>query len=281
MMGLALAAWDLAAMPRQGSFQFLPALLCLLFAFIMQIDANLVNDYFDFRKGTDNEDRLGPERACAQGWVTLKAMRRTIALTTLLACAVGLPLVLYGGWTMVAIGLFCIAGCILYTTHLSYAGWGDALVLLFFGLVPVCTTYYLQTGTVRCDTVCAAVACGVVIDTLLMVNNYRDREGDRLAGKRTLVVRVGAEASEWLYLLLGVAACLLGCVFAIQGRWCAALLPLVYLFLHIRTWKRLCRIRSGRALNTVLGENARNMFLYGLSFTLGIALDGLLRSLTP
>ncbi|MBR1468772.1 MAG: prenyltransferase, partial [Prevotella sp.] len=138
MIGSALAVSD-----AQWQVRWVPMALCFLFAFIMQIDANFINDYFDFKKGTDDELRLGPKRACAQGWVTTEAMKRAIAIVTLLACAVGLPLVVYGGWKMVVVGAFCVVFCFLYTTHLSYVGMGDVLVVLFFGIVPVTMTYYL------------------------------------------------------------------------------------------------------------------------------------------
>ena len=131
MIALAMAWRDLSEATAQEKFSIIPAVLCLLFAFIMQIDANFINDYFDFKKGTDDEFRLGPLRACAQGWVTLPAMRYAILLTTVIACLAGLPLIIYGGWAMVGIGVLCVVFCFLYTTHLSYLGLGDLLVLVF------------------------------------------------------------------------------------------------------------------------------------------------------
>ena len=268
MVALSMAWCDLSGM----GFKVLPAILCLLFAFIMQIDANLVNDYFDYRKGTDDEQRLGPKRACAQGWVTLSAMRKAIALTTAAACAVGIPLVLYGGWWMVAIGVLCVVFCFLYTTHLSYLGLGDVLVLLFFGIVPVGATYFLQTGRMTLEVFTASVACGLVIDTLLVVNNYRDRDNDRRTGKNTLVVRIGARATERLFPALGITACLLGLVYWAYGHFWAFLLPVVYLSLHLVTSERMKTIGKGFGLNKILGENARNMFIYGILLSIGFLL---------
>lgn len=268
MVALSMAWCDLSG----TGFKVLPAILCLLFAFIMQIDANLVNDYFDFRKGTDDEQRLGPKRACAQGWVTLSAMRKAIALTTAAACAVGIPLVLYGGWWMVAIGVLCVVFCFLYTTHLSYLGLGDVLVLLFFGIVPVGATYFLQTGRMTLEVFTASVACGLVIDTLLVVNNYRDRDNDRRTGKNTLVVRIGARATERLFPALGIIACLLGLVYWAYGHFWAFLLPVVYLSLHLVTSEQMKTIGKGFGLNKILGENARNMFIYGILLSIGFLL---------
>ncbi len=244
------------------SFKWVPAVLCLLFALIMQIDANLVNDYFDCVKGVDREDRLGPERACAQGWVTLPAMKIAIAITTIVACLVGLPLIYWGGMEMIGVGIACVIFCFLYTTLLSRKGMGDVLVLLFFGLVPVCATYYIQTQTLNAGIICMAVACGLVTDCLLIVNNYRDRDTDRRVGKHTLVTLIGPKATEWLYLWLGIIAVILSTI-PLEGQ--MALMGL-WLFLHYGTWKQMRRIHQGRELNKVLGNTARNIMTFGLSF---------------
>jgi 1,4-dihydroxy-2-naphthoate octaprenyltransferase len=272
MIALALAYAD--ARGYDGDvFCWPAAVLCLLFAFIMQIDANFINDFFDYVKGTDDsETRLGPERACAQGCVSIEAMKRAIALTTCLACVVGLPLVYYGGLEMIAVGLFCVAFCFLYTTHLSYMGLGDVLVLVFFGLVPVTITYYVQLHTFTLEVIVASLACGLVIDALLLVNNFRDRDTDRTAGKTTLVVRIGASATLWLYLGVGLVACVMGGVFWANGHVLAFVLPLVYLVLHVFTWLKMKRIWQGRELNKCLGETARNIFIYGALLSLGLVL---------
>ena len=195
------------------SKQWIPALLCLLFAWVMQIDSNLVNDYFDFKHGNDDETRLGPKRACAEGWITLPAMKRGITFTTLLGCAIGLPLILFGGWEMVIVGICCVIFCFLYTTCLSYLGLGDVLVLVFFGIVPVCCTYYLVVPElyhgITKEVALASIACGLVVDTLLIVNNYRDYDNDQKAGKKTLVVHIGKRNAERLYLWLGLGAILI------------------------------------------------------------------------
>ncbi len=277
MIGLALAWSDASRSPLTSRFSLLPAVLCLLFAFIMQIDANFVNDLYDYLKGTDDrETRLGPERACAQGWVSVGHMKLAIALTTLTACLVGLPLVFYGGWQLVFVGVLCVVFCFLYTTYFSYAGLGDLLVLVFFGLVPVTMTYYVQMGTVTAEALVASLACGLVIDALLFINNFRDRDTDREAGKRTIVVRIGAEASLRSYLCLGLVACLMGVVFIFHGHWCAFVLPVIYLLLHVQTYREMRQIWQGKALNRCLGETARNIFVYGLTVSIGILATHLL-----
>ena len=273
MIGLSLA-WKDAQQYAGDVFNWWAAALCLLFAFIMQIDANFINDFVDYAKGTDDrETRLGPERACTQGWVSIERMRHTIAATTVLACLVGLPLVWFGGLEMVLIGVLCVVFCFLYTTHLSYMGLGDVLVLVFFGIVPVCVTYYVQLHTCTWQVLLASLACGLVIDGLLIVNNFRDREGDRAVGKNTLVVKLGAETSLVLYLAVGVLACMMGMVFWYNGHVLAFVLPLLYLVLHCFTFLKIKRINKGKALNLCLGETARNIFIYGLTVVLGLLLS--------
>ena len=255
----------------------------MLFSFLMQIDANFVNDYLDFMRGNDDETRLGPKRACAQGWVTCSAMRTGIGLTTLLACACGLPLCWYGGWPMLLVGFCCVVFCFLYTTTFSYIGMGDVLVLVFFGLVPVCFTYYLVSpfpfDTFLPVVLVVAVACGLVVDALLIVNNYRDIDNDIRAGKVTLVVRLGKRASLRLYLFLGIIAVLL--IFLVElsayyvcgvSHYMAAVLSAFYLIPHLFTWRKMKRIDAGRKLNEVLGDTARNILIFGLLTSLGLLL---------
>jgi len=273
MIGLSLAWSDAHSYYASGTFSWVAAVLCLLFAFVMQIDANLINDFIDYARGTDDrETRLGPERACASGWVSINRMKHAIALTTCLACIVGLPLIWYGGLEMVLVGAVCVVFCFLYTTHLSYMGLGDVLVLVFFGLVPVSITYYVQLHTFTPEVVVASLACGLVIDALLLVNNFRDRDTDRTAGKVTLVVRIGARNTLWLYLGVGLAACLMGLIFVFNGRLLAFVLPLLYLVLHYYTYLNIKQTWQGRALNACLGATARNIFIYGLLVSIGIVL---------
>ena len=272
MIGLALA-WTDGKEYGDDVFNTVAAILCALFAMIMQIDANFINDFYDYAKGNDDaETRLGPLRACTQGWVKIDSMKKAIATTTILACLVGLPLVYYGGLEMILIGLLCVVFCFLYTTHLSYIGLGDVLVLVFFGIVPVCITYYIQLHTMTWEVFLASIACGLVIDGLLMVNNYRDRENDERDGKRTLVVEIGEKSAERFYLCLGITAVLLGIIFWMNGHVLAFVLPVLYLLLHTFTWLKMKRINHGKELNVCLEETARNMLVYGLCVSIGLLL---------
>lgn len=274
MMGTALALHD-------ATVSWLPALGCLLFACAMQVAANFINDLYDFLKGSDRADRLGPERACAQGWITPEAMKAGIGVTLLLAAAAGLSVLWCvwshlpcGGWELVVLGAICMLFAFLYTTLLSYKGWGDLLVLFFFGLVPVCGTYYVQGFTITTNLLMTGLMCGVSIDTLLVVNNYRDREQDAVSGKRTLIVRYGEPFGRYLYLILGITCWLIALLMTLRGLlstdqlvWASS----PYLLLHITTWRKMVRIRQGRKLNAILGETSRNMLLMGLLWSLAVA----------
>ena len=257
MIALAMAAHD-----SEYHVTWLPALLCFLFAFIMQIDANFVNDFFDWRRGNDDEaTRLGPLRACSQGWVTPKAMVKALAITTVLASIVGLPLVFYGGWEMILVGVACVVCSVLYTTTLSYLALGDVLVLLFFGIVPVCFSYYIQTHEITMRVFLMSLLCGIVIDNLLIVNNYRDIDNDRRDGKKTLIVLLGKKTGLALYLCFGLIAAV--GVFFISNGTALNLVMIAYVALHCLTFMRMRKLK-GKKLNIVLGDTARNIFVFGM-----------------
>ena len=255
-------------------FNWIPAILCLLFAWIMQIDSNLVNDYFDFKKGNDDETRLGPKRACSEGWITSDAMVWGILITTLLGCMTGIPLILYGGLEMVMVGIACVVFCFLYTTLFSYHGLGDILVLLFFGIIPVCCTYYvcmplhqqIPTG----EVIASSIACGLAIDALLIVNNYRDIDNDRSNGKITLAVRLGESKTRRLYESIGyIAAGIMIILVFFDLYQTDKLTPtyalyLIYIILHRQSYQEMKRINKGAKLNQVLGLTARNILVFGI-----------------
>jgi len=281
-------AWFLAARPKtltgacipviiatalayaDGVFLWQPALLCLLFAGLMQIAANFINDLFDYLKGTDRSDRLGPERACAQGWITPKAMKTGIIVTLCIACAIGLLLLFWGSLWLIVLGVACVVFAFLYTTLLSYLGLGDLLVLAFFGFVPVLGTYYVQSGTVTDGSICCALVSGLIIDLLLIINNYRDRDTDRKSGKRTLIALLGEKFGSRQYLITGCLAWLCCLWFVWHQHIWAFVLPAIFIPLHIKTWQEMVRIHEGKALNGILGKTSRNMFLFALLVSAGL-----------
>lgn len=274
ILGSALAFHD-------GAMKWSLVLCCVLFAGFMQIAANMINDLYDFQKGTDREDRLGPERACAQGWITPKAMRRGIAMVLCLASMAGLAALLlcwkdlpYQGLELLLTGVACIIFAFLYTYGLSYLGLGDVLVLVFFGLVPVCGTYYILAHQITTPAILLGFISGISIDALLVINNYRDREQDRISGKRTIIVLGGERFGRYLYLLIGpivaVLSILLG--YLIGGNILYfQIAAYAYLAAHIYAWGQMNKIRSGKALNRILGLTSMNMFLLALMLATAIA----------
>ncbi len=263
---------------------WLAGALCALFAGGMQVASNFINDLIDFECGTDRADRLGPERACQQGWISPRAMRWGIVVVLTLAGIVGLGL-LAVVWeptplpkpqlamALLGVGVACMAGAFLYTTLFSRLGLGDVMVLLFFGLVPVCGTFFALTGTLSWATLWLGLSIGCVVDTLLAVNNFRDRDTDRAVGKRTLVVVLGERGGRGLYLAVGCCGALLMAVADAslhQRLSVLTLCMLPYLLFHFLTWRKMCRIGRGRELNLILGETSRNMLLFALLTLLGL-----------
>jgi 1,4-dihydroxy-2-naphthoate octaprenyltransferase len=196
MVGSALAYHD-------GFFHWIPSLICLCFALLIQIGTNFANDYLDGVKGTDTDARIGPRRAVASGCIQPLVMKRAALSVLALAFILGLSLIFYGGWWLLFVGISSVACAWLYTggPHpLAYNGLGDLFVILFFGLIAVGCTYFVQASQITVDALLLGLACGLVTNNILVVNNYRDLEEDRLASKRTLVVIMGRRFAQIQYL---------------------------------------------------------------------------------
>ena len=179
-------------------FSATPVLLCLIFALVIQIASNFANDYYDFLKGADGSQRLGPKRVVAAGLITPAKMRLAMILTLCIAFFVGLALLPYGGMILLWIGVASLVCAVAYTGGpfpLAYLGLGDIFVIAFFGIIAVAFTFYVQTGNFVADVWWAGLAVGLIINNLLVVNNYRDIEEDRLSNKKTLAVRFGPSFS--------------------------------------------------------------------------------------
>lgn len=277
MLASCLALRDL-----QDDFSWLLCVLCLAFAGLMQIAANLINDLMDFLKGSDREDRLGPERACQMGWISPSRMKMGIFLVLSLAALSGILMLLlsyqrmpWHGSELVLTGLLCFVFAFLYTTHFSYLGLGDILVVVFFGLVPIVMSYYLQSATVTWGSVILGFLCGIMTDTLLIVNNVRDINEDRKSGKKTIIVRMGLKNGQRLYLWCGILAmtfllplCLIEDISPMAGCAVAA----IYLIPHCLTYRRMVAIDHGRELNSILQRNSQNMLLLGLVLSITLIL---------
>ncbi|MCG8459964.1 MAG: 1,4-dihydroxy-2-naphthoate polyprenyltransferase [Holophagales bacterium] len=265
-----------SASEASGGVRLWPTLGCLWGAIWIQIGTNFANDVFDFEKGADTGERLGPTRAVQAGWVSPARMRAAMWLAFALAFLAGIYLTWVGGWPLLVIGLLSIASGIAYTGGpypLGYHGLGDLFVLIFFGFVAVCGTVYVNLGWLPPLAWWASIPPGVLATNILVVNNVRDRETDVVAGKRTLAVRLGRRAGLVQYLLLLATA--YGAPLAIYasgkgGAW--VLLPLLTLPVGLGLFQRLSRL-EGKALNPVLVGTARLLVIFGLLFTAGLVLS--------
>lgn len=263
LLGCALAYCD-------GMFDWMPALLCLLVALFAQIASNFANDYFDFKKGADREDRLGPERAVAQGWITPRAMLLGTFVVLGVACLSGLLLICYADWRLIGVGI-AIAICVLaYSAGpfpLAYNGLGDLCVLLFYGIIPVCFTYYIQTLSFSLLSFLLSIALGLLSVNILVVNNYRDYEQDKASHKRTTIVLFGRRFGKVFYILNETLAFLLVLPLVLDAPWWIQFLFGILFALCFYTTRELLTY-EGRALNRTLGHTARNVFLFAAVLSL-------------
>ena len=253
LVGTALAA-------HGGSADYAAAGLCLLFALLIQIGTNFANDYYDFIQGADSASRVGPRRAVAAGLVRPEVMKRAMVAVFALAFAVGLGLIAWGGPGLIVIGVASIACGVAYTGGpfpLGYNGLGDLFVFVFFGLVAVGATFFVQTGEVTVDAILAAIPIGLLAANILVVNNYRDVETDRAAGKRTLVVRFGRGAARAQFDASLVVALAMPFVFWARGFSPWVLAPLLLVPVAWRQARRLKASETPAELIALLGDTGK------------------------
>lgn len=252
------------------SFKALPAFLCLLFAILAQIAANFGNEYYDYKNGIDRKGRAGFRRGVTEGEIDPQSMKRATFVVLALAAAVGCTMLLYGPWWLVIVGVLIMIFALAYSAGpypLSHHGLGDLAVVIFFGIIPVTFTCFLQTGNMEGMTIIipTSVAVGLLAANVLIVNNYRDMEDDAAVGKRTTVVIFGRRFMGLAYLLSGIAGmALMIPVWASLISW-ALTVPLIYIILHIKVWLKL-REATGAGLNPLLGRTAVNLLVFSVLF---------------
>jgi 1,4-dihydroxy-2-naphthoate octaprenyltransferase len=289
-----LQAWTLAARPKtltaavapvlvgtglaahDGALAVPPALAALLGAILIQIATNLANDYYDFVRGGDTAERVGPVRVTQAGLIAPEAVRRAMYLVLASAFIPGAYLVWVAGWPLVGIGLVSLACAVLYTGGpypLAYHGLGDVFVFVFFGLVAVGGTYYVQALAWPLDAWLAGAGLGALSTALLVVNNLRDIRTDAVAGKRTLAVRLGARGTQVEYALLLFVAAAVPVVGVTALGWpIAALAALLAAPLSVRPLRTVFAHAEPGELIPALGATARVVVVYGALLALGLAL---------
>ena len=266
MVGSAVAAMD-------HSFVVVPALMALLCALLIQIGTNLANDYFDFVKGADSEDRLGPLRVTQSGLIPPPVVKRVMILVFLITFLLGLYLVYVGGWPILLIGVLSILSAVAYTAGpypLAYIGLGDLFVFIFFGVVAVTGTYYVQALSWSGTALAASLPIGAVSTAILVVNNYRDIDTDRISGKKTMAVRLGRKRTRiefGILLFIAFAVPILQALFTSMSCW--ILLPLLGIPLAWKLMLVLARKADGESLNKALADTGRLLALFGVLYSLG------------
>lgn len=260
---------------RSGSIDPLPALICLGFAILVQIGTNLANDYFDGVKGTDTDSRLGPRRAVASGLIAPTTMRRVAILVLAVSFCLGSSLIAFGGWWLLVVGFSSISCAWLYTGGpypLAYNGLGDIFVILFFGLISVTCTYYVQVGFITMDVVLLGLSNGLVVNNILLINNYRDLDEDRLARKCTLVVLFGRRMAERQYVgSLFIAGLVLGLLVFRGYGLCILLgwLPLIWGAMQVR---KLAIANGSDEYLSSLNSAALVVVFFSLSVSFGLTI---------
>ena len=252
------------------SFKAVPAMLCLTFAVLAQIASNFANEYFDFKNGIDKKGREGFRRGVTEGEIKPEAMKWATYITLMLAAVVGCAMLFFGPLWLILVGVVIMIFALAYSAGpypLSHHGLGDVAVIIFFGVVPVTLTYYLQSGAwAGVELVLAtSVAVGLLAANVLVVNNYRDMDDDAAVGKRTTVVIFGRRVMSLVYLLSGFVA--MGIMYPV---WCylpvwSLAIPAAYLVMHVMTWNNLKKAK-GAGLNPLLGKTALNLLLFALMF---------------
>lgn len=255
-----------------GSMHIISAIAALTGALFIQIGTNFANDYFDYKKGSDRADRLGPTRATHAGLVSPSAMKKATAIAFLAALLIGIYLVYRGGWPIVIIGLLSILFGLLYTggpAPIGYIGLGDLFVFIFFGPIAVGGTYFVQTLEINQLVITAGIPPGLFSVAILVVNNLRDIESDRISGKKTLAVRFGETFSRLEYLLCIVIATMTPFyLYLMQPGHIYSLLGCLVLILALPSIRSVF-IDRGATLNDTLAATGRLLFLYSLNFSIG------------
>jgi 1,4-dihydroxy-2-naphthoate octaprenyltransferase len=256
-----------------------PAAAALAAALLLQIGSNLANDVYDFKKGTDTKERTGPVRVTQAGLLPPHQVMRGMLAVFALAFLIGIYLTRVGGWPILAIGIFCIIAAIAYTGGpypLGYHGLGDVLVFIFFGPVAVGGTYYVQALQLNSVVWWASLPMGFLVTAILVVNNFRDLDTDRKAGKRTLAVRLGPSGTQMeYYLLLGISLTV-PLVMHLGGQVSAWILVSWLSLPLVPALVRDIRTKQGVALNDTLAGTARFGLVFSILFSLGYLLAKLL-----
>jgi 1,4-dihydroxy-2-naphthoate polyprenyltransferase len=266
----------LAAAYADGYFKLLPAITTLAGSLLLQVGVNLANDYFDFVRGFDTEERVGPIRVTQSGLISPQKVRDAMLFTFFIVACIGIYLIIVAGLPIFAVGAASILAALMYSGGpypLASHGLGDLFVFIFFGLVAVCGTYYVQTSHITLLAVMASIPIGLLITAILVVNNLRDIDTDAKVNKRTLAVILGKRATRLEFILLITSSyVMVVLLWFVRGSSLWMLLPLISAPMAWNT-ARVVMIRTGSILNEALALTARLSLIYGALLAAGIILS--------
>jgi 1,4-dihydroxy-2-naphthoate octaprenyltransferase len=272
--GIAPVLVGAAVALRDDAFEAGPALAALIGAIALQVGANFANDLSDFRRGADTADRIGPPRVTQLGLLTERQVLVGMLASFGLAAVIGLYLAVVGGWPIIGIGLASILAAVTYTGGpwpFGYRGLGELFVFVFFGLVAVTGTYYVQAGEVTGDALAAAIPVGLTVTAILVVNNVRDIDTDRAARKLTLAVFLGRRLARYQFLLTVAAAYLAAAALVIAGAFSPwVLLSWLSIPAAIGPVRAVLTRVEGPPLNAALRDTARLHFIFALLLAIGL-----------
>ena len=259
-----------------GKFNAVPAVLCVLFAMLAQIASNFGNEYYDFKNGVDKKGREGFRRGVTEGEISPKAMKIATFFTLALAGVVGCAMLFYGPWWLVIVGIVIMLFALAYSAGpypLSHHGLGDVAVVLFFGVVPVVFTCFIQIGNWEGLQMVlpTSISIGLLAANVLIVNNYRDMEDDAAVNKRTTVVIFGRKTMGRVYFFSGIIGMLLMSPLWLSLPVWTLVTPILYIVLHVNTWSQL-KNAVGSQLNPLLGKTAMNLLVFAVLLLVSVCL---------
>jgi 1,4-dihydroxy-2-naphthoate octaprenyltransferase len=291
MSTIPLKTWFMAFRPKTLSAGFAPviiatamafgdglvhwpsAFICLLTAVSIQIGTNIANDYFDFKKGADTEERIGPTRVTQAGLIKPETVRTAFIVAFAISALCCILLVMRAGWPLAIIGIISIISGILYTggpKPLGYIGLGDVFVLIFFGPVAVGGTYYVQTFELNTAVILAGFGPGLISCAILAINNMRDIDSDSKTGKNTLAVRFGRGFARYEYLTTILVASLLPIlIFLLIDDHRPIIFSAVTLFIALPIIKTVFTKVDGPSLNSALAQTGKLLVIYSMIFSIG------------
>lgn len=251
------------------TINWLPAVICLIFAVMAQILSNFVNDYADGLKGADNE-RLGPQRMVASGLISPQKMRRGIIVWGVLTFIVGCTLLYYGGWILLPFGIVILLCALAYSAGpfpLSRHALGDVAVVLFYGIAPVVLTFFIQTEFVNWQIILAGLAIGIVANNLLIVNNYRDSEQDATYGKKTTITVFGKQFMKWVYFMNPIIAIIL--IYLVFENYIILLYLIPFLIYSVLVSRKFSKAK-GMEFNKLIGMSSLEAIIFAITIVIYI-----------